>query len=104
MNRRAFVGSAALFAAVIATGAGLAWWKHTTSADAAAEAAAMSATEMAEVVAVATAQPREHRSAVSAVGTVLATRSVTLRNEVAGRVVSAALTPGTIVEPGAVLV
>jgi membrane fusion protein (multidrug efflux system) len=91
-----------LLTAVLATGAGLAAWK--IDAVRAADAAAASRPEPAESVAVAVATPRDHRDAVTAIGTVLATRSVTLRNELAGTVSEVALSPGGIVEAGTVLV
>lgn len=69
-----------------------------------ADAAAASQPEPAESVAVAVAKPRDHRETVTSIGTVLATRSVTLRNELAGTVSDVALSPGLVVEAGAVLV
>ena len=57
-----------------------------------------------ELVNAAVAEVREHRETSTAIGTVLALRSVSLRNEVAGTVRRANLSPGQIVEPGAVLV
>ena len=52
----------------------------------------------------AVASEREHRPTTTSIGTVLALRSVTLRNELAGTVREVALTPGQIVEAGTVLV
>ncbi|HET8623439.1 MAG TPA: efflux RND transporter periplasmic adaptor subunit, partial [Gemmatimonadales bacterium] len=46
----------------------------------------------------------EHRPSTTSIGTVLALRSITLRNELAGTVKHVRLTPGQIVEPGDVLV
>jgi membrane fusion protein (multidrug efflux system) len=57
-----------------------------------------------ESVSVATAESREHRAGVTSIGTVLATRSVVLRNELAGTVSEVALAPGRIVAAGTVLV
>ncbi len=68
----------------------------------AAEAAAMP--EPMEAVVVESAQEMEHRRTTTAIGTVLALRSVTLRNELPGTVMRAELTPGRIVEAGTVLV
>ncbi|MDF1503175.1 efflux RND transporter periplasmic adaptor subunit [Roseisolibacter sp. H3M3-2] len=98
--RRRLVGSVALLGTVVGTGGVLAAWKNA----AAGEAAAGAPPEPVETVVAATAAPREHRATTSAIGTVLATRSVTLRNELPGTVRAVALRPGQIVEPGTVLV
>lgn len=102
MRLRVWVGSAALVLAVVAVGAGLAYWKVTSIQK--AIAAASNQPEPMEAVTVAVAQPREHRQSATAVGTVLALRSITLRNELAGTVRQATLTPGQVVEAGTVLV
>ena len=99
---RRWIASLLLLATLLATGVGLAVWKIGTIKE--ADAAAASQPEPAETVTTAVARPREHRQTVSAIGTVLATRSVTLRNELAGTVRSVALRPGQIVEAGTVLV
>ena len=52
----------------------------------------------------AVAEERTHRRRPTAIGTVIALRSITLRNELAGTVRRVALEPGQIVEPGTVLV
>jgi membrane fusion protein (multidrug efflux system) len=91
-----------LLAMLLATGAGLAIWKVGDIKEAAAAAA--SQPEPVETVTTAVAMPREHRQTVSAIGTVLATQSVTLRNELAGTVRQVALRPGQIVGAGTVLV
>jgi membrane fusion protein (multidrug efflux system) len=57
-----------------------------------------------ESVTVAVARAREHQHTTTSIGTVLALRSVTLRNELAGTVREVALVPGAIVEEGALLV
>lgn len=77
-------------------------WK--TASIAASEAAAANQAEPVESVVVATARAREHQPSITAVGTVVALRSVTLRNEVPGTVQRVNLTPGRIVEAGTVLV
>jgi membrane fusion protein (multidrug efflux system) len=97
-----WIASLLLLAALLATGAGLAMWKIGSIKE--ADAAAAHQPEPAESVTTAVATPREHRSTVSAIGTVLATRSVTLRNELAGTVREAALQSGQIVGAGTVLV
>jgi membrane fusion protein (multidrug efflux system) len=57
-----------------------------------------------ESITVATARAREHRRTTTSIGTVLALRSVALRNELAGTVAQANLSPGEIVDAGTVLV
>jgi membrane fusion protein (multidrug efflux system) len=101
MSRR-WIASALLLVTVLGSGAALAARKYATLQE--AEAAAASQPEPMESVSVAVAEPREHRATVTSIGTVLATRSVTLRNELAGTVREVALTPGRIVEAGTVLV
>jgi membrane fusion protein (multidrug efflux system) len=101
-SRRGWIASLLLLATLAATGTGLAMWKVGDIKE--ADAAAASQPEPAESVVTAVARPREHRQTVSAIGTVLATRSVTLRNELAGTVRMAALQPGQIVGAGTVLV
>jgi membrane fusion protein (multidrug efflux system) len=90
-----------LVAGVIGVGLALAAWKQ--GALAAANAAPAGA-EPAEVIAAAPGVLQQHRPTISAIGTVIALRSVTLRNELAGTVRSVALTPGKIVDAGTVLV
>jgi len=57
-----------------------------------------------ESVAVALAKEIEHRHTATAIGTVLALRSITLRNELPGTVREVSLTPGHIVDTCRVLV
>jgi membrane fusion protein, multidrug efflux system len=100
MNR--IVTSAVLVTALVGIGGALAAWK--ADAIKTANAATSQQPEPAESVTAAIAQPRQHREASGAIGTVLALRSVTLRNEVAGTVRQVNLKPGEVVEAGAVLV
>jgi membrane fusion protein (multidrug efflux system) len=102
LNSRGWMASAVLLTTVVATGAGLATWKYTDIA--ASAAASANQPEPTEVITAALAADREHRRTTTSIGTVLALRSITLRNEIAGTVERAQLTPGQIVEPGAVLV
>jgi membrane fusion protein (multidrug efflux system) len=102
MNSRGWIASALLLATIVATGAGLAAWKYTDIA--AEEAASASQPEPMESVTAAVAQERNHRRTTTSIGTVLALRSITLRNELAGTVRQVKLTPGQIVEAGTVLV
>ncbi|HZW89417.1 MAG TPA: efflux RND transporter periplasmic adaptor subunit [Myxococcaceae bacterium] len=94
------VGSLVLAAALLGTGTVLAAWKHNRLA---VEKSAVQP-ERVEAVTVATAAPRTHRESTTAIGTVLALESITLRNELPGTVRHVSLTPGAIVEPGTVLV
>lgn len=91
-----------LIVTVAGAGGGLALWKAAAMQQANARAATQP--EPMEAVTAAIAQPRQYRPTTTAVGTVLALQSITLRNELAGTVKQAALTPGAIVEPGTVLV
>ena len=102
LNSRGWIASAALLTTVVATGAGLAAWKYTDIA--ASAAASANQPEPMEVVTAAIASDREHRRTTTSIGTVLALRSITLQNEIAGTVERVHLIPGQIVEPGAVLV
>lgn len=99
---RRWLGSLILVGAVLGTGLLLAAWKR--SSNRAAEAAAANQPEPVELVTLATAEPRAHRQTTTAVGTVLALQSITLRNELAGTVRQSSLVPGQIVEAGQVLV
>lgn len=102
LTPRHTLASALLLGAVLVTGVLLVAWKRGVNRDAAAAAA--NQPEPVEMVSLATAQPRKHTQATTAIGTVLALRSVTLRNEVAGTVRQVSLAPGAIVQQGQVLV
>jgi membrane fusion protein (multidrug efflux system) len=91
-----------LLLSLLATGGVLAAWKADSIKE--EEAAAASMPEPVESVTVAVAMPREYRPTTTSIGTVLATRSVTLRNELPGTVEHVALVPGRIVDTGTVLV
>ena len=101
-HARRLVASSVLLVFVLGTGALLAAWKQNANRE--AEAASAKHPEPVEQVTLATAEQREHHPTATAIGTVLATRSITLRNEVSGTVRRASLTPGRIVEAGTVLV
>lgn len=94
--------SVALVAGTVAVGGGLFAWKYVSAQDSAGGAAAQA--EPAEVVTEAVAGAREYRGTTTSIGTVLATRSITLRNEVPGTVRVARLVPGQVVDAGTVLV
>jgi membrane fusion protein (multidrug efflux system) len=95
-------GSILLFLALVTAAALLAAWKRGERRE--TEAAAAAQPEPVEVVSAATASERSHRASTTAIGTVLALRSVTLQNELAGTVRSVALVPGAVVEEGTLLV
>jgi len=99
---RANLRSLALIAALLATAVLLGAWKYTSVRS--ANAAAANQMEPMETVAAAVATARPHQESATAIGTVLAPRSITLRNEVPGTVRSVGLQPGRIVSAGAVLV
>ena len=101
-STRGWIGSTLLLGIIFSSGAALAAWKYTALAE--SEAAAARQPEPMEVITAAAAGEREHRPTTTAIGTVLAMRSITLRNEVAGTVERVALSPGRIVEAGALLV
>jgi membrane fusion protein, multidrug efflux system len=102
MIRRSQIGSIALIAAVVVTGTALAAWKHSALEDTAAAAA--NQPEPVESVAAAVAEEREHQRVTTSIGTVVATRSITVRNELPGTVKRVSLEPGRIVEAGEVLI
>lgn len=97
---RAWLGSSLLLIMVLTIAGSLALWKRVSIAD----AAIVEQPEPIEWVTNAVAVAREHRPTTIVVGTVLALRSITLRNESPGTVHEVALTPGRIVDPGDVLV
>ncbi|HEY1908695.1 MAG TPA: efflux RND transporter periplasmic adaptor subunit [Myxococcaceae bacterium] len=94
------LGSLVLAAVLLTTGTVLAAWKHNRLA---AERSAVQP-EPVEAVTIASAESRTHRESTTAIGTVLALESITLRNELPGTVRHVSLTPGAIVEAGTVLV
>ena len=101
-GHRGWIGSTLLLGLIVGTGAALAAWKY--SALEKSEAAAANQPEPTEVITAAVAGERRHRPTTTSIGTVLALRSVTLRNELAGTVDEVRLTPGQIVDRGTLLV
>ena len=99
---RGWIGSIVLLAVIAVTGGVLAAWKYANLQE--SKAASASQPEPMESITVSRGTPREHRQTVTSIGTVLAIRSITLRNELAGTVREVKLTPGQIVEAGEVLV
>ena len=102
MIRRSHTSALVLIAAVVGTGSALAAWKHASLEETAAAAA--NQPEPIESIAVVVAEEREHNRATTSVGTIVATRSITVRNELPGTVREATLVPGQIVEQGTVLI
>ncbi|MFO0985095.1 MAG: efflux RND transporter periplasmic adaptor subunit [Planctomycetota bacterium] len=102
MKLRRSIVSTVLLSVVAGTGLALAAWKHSSLAAEAAAAAAQP--EPMESVTGAVAVEREHVRTTTSIGTVLALRSITLRNELAGTVRKVVLETGKIVEAGTVLV
>src|SRR6218665_1844207 len=96
MKASSWIISLVLIGALGAAAAGLAAWKRADIRKSMEAAAAMP--EPAESIVTVPAGEVDHRNSTVAVGTVLALRSITLRNELAGTVVKADLTPGRIVE------
>ncbi len=101
-RRRRWLAAAVLVATLLLIAAGLVLLKQS-KVDAAAEQARHQP-EHSETVTAAIAVARSWRRSTTSIGTVVALRSITLHNEVAGTVHSVNLAPGTIVEPGTVLV
>ena len=91
-----------LFLGIAAIAGGLAAWKHLSAQEANASSAIHR--EPMESVTAAVARPFEYREQTTSIGTILALRSITLSNELAGTVREVTLTPGQIVDAGAVLV
>jgi membrane fusion protein (multidrug efflux system) len=91
-----------LFLALAAIAGGLAAWKHAATQE--ANAASANMPEPMESVTMAVAKPLDYREETTSIGTIIALRSITLSNELAGTVREVRLAPGQIVEAGAVLV
>src|SRR5262249_4801230 len=99
---RGWIGSSLLLVTLVGTGAGLAEWKHASIQD--ADAAAAAQPEPSESVTVAVAQERRHLQTTTSIGTVLALRSITLRNELPGPVREVSFEPGQVVDEGTLLI
>lgn len=93
---------AILVIVTVGIGLALAAWKSNSLAGA-AEAAA-NQPEPVESVSSALAEEREHLRTTTSIGTVVALRSITVRNELPGTVRHVNLAPGSVVEAGTVLV
>lgn len=84
MNRQNWVGSIVLVLFVIFLGIGLAAWKYESIQS--EQAASANQPEPMESVTIAVAQAIDYRPTTTSIGTVLALRSITLKNELAGTV------------------
>jgi membrane fusion protein (multidrug efflux system) len=100
MSLRGLIGTLVLFGALGGAAGGLYLWKKKQT-EAAAHAPAW---EPSEKITAAKAREQSHRRSTTAIGTVLALRSVTLRNELAGTVRQVSLASGKVVEEGETLV
>jgi len=102
VNRHGWFASSLLLVMVAATGVGLAGWKYASIQD--QNEASARQPEPVESVTLAAVRELEHRQSTTSIGTVLALRSITLRNELPGTVQEVRLIPGQVVEKGVVLV
>lgn len=102
MNRQNWIGSIILVVCVLILGIGLATWKNESIEG--EQTASANQPEPMESITVAVARAIDHRHTTTSIGTVLALRSVTLKNELAGTVRDVRLVPGQIVEAGTLLV
>lgn len=102
MNRPNWLGSVLLVSLVLLIGIGLAAWKYESIQS--EQAASVNQPEPMESITIAVARAIDHRQTTTSIGTVLALRSITLKNELAGTVREVRLTPGQIVEAGTLLV
>ena len=102
MNRQNWIRSLVLVMLVLLLGIGLASWKY--GALQTEQAASANQPEPSESITVAIARTIDHRPNTTSIGTVLALRSISLKNELAGTVREVRLTPGQIVEAGTLLV
>jgi membrane fusion protein (multidrug efflux system) len=102
MTRQNWLGSVLLVSLVLLIGIGLGAWKYESIQS--EHAASANQPEPMESVTIAVARAIDHRQTTTSIGTVLALRSITLKNELAGTVREVRLTPGQIVEAGTLLV
>lgn len=102
MALRSWIGSSVLLLTILGIGAGLAGWKYNSIE--ASEAANARQPEPMEAIAVAIAKTRDYARATTSIGTVVALRSITLRNELAGTVKEVNLEAGAVVDEGTLLV
>src|SRR2546421_9218851 len=101
-SNRSCLRSAVLLLTLVVPGTVLAAWKHASIRR--ADAAAATQPEPMASITSAVAQQCLYRPTATAIGTVLALNSITLRNELPGTVYEVMLTPGRSVEAGTILV
>jgi membrane fusion protein (multidrug efflux system) len=97
MKRSSVLAGVALFAVILGTGAGLWYYRKWSDKRAAASQVAF---EPPTAVQMAKARTVSWRPTADLVGTVLSLRSVTVRNELAGRVVKVNFESGSVLEAG----
>jgi membrane fusion protein, multidrug efflux system len=97
-SRGSLYRSLVLFAALASIGIALFFWRTLARGD---EPAPTS--EPSEIVEIVAAEGRRHGRTTTAIGTVVAAHSITLRNEVPGTVARIAISPGALVNAGDVL-
>lgn len=102
LRKTNWIKPVALLVSLGIVGGSLAAWK--VGAVQRSNAAAANQPEQMETVTVAVAKETQHRRTTTAIGTVVALRSITLRNELPGTVREVKLTPGQVVEAGELLV
>ena len=102
MNQQNWIGSILLVLFVVLLGIGLAAWKYESIQS--EYAASANQPEPSESITVTIARTIDHRPNTTSIGTVLALRSISLKNELAGTVREVRLRPGQLVEAGALLV
>jgi len=102
MKSRQWIGSLSLVGTIVVASLLLTAWKKSSIAE--ADAAAANQPEPAESVVTAVAREHEHVRTTTSIGTVVALRSITVRNELPGTVRYVGLEPGKIVEAGTTLV
>ncbi len=102
MKNRNWISATLLLLTVVGAGVLLSAWKSASNKE--REAAAANQPEPMEAVTVATAMERAYRDTSTSIGTILALRSIALRNELAGTVREVKLEPGATAEAGDVLV
>ncbi len=93
-------GSIALFLVVLGIGYAI---YRTKASMMAQQMAAPPPPEMPEAVSLIQAKPQAYRQNITSIGTVVAPRWITLRNEIPGRIVSMTLADGAIVEKDQIL-
>ena len=95
-------GSVILLLVIALTTGGLVAWKRSSIKK--SDAAAAHQPEPVASITMAVAKQQNYRPTATAIGTILALNSITLRNELSGTVRRVSLVPGQVVDEGTVLV